>query len=317
VFKDCDLIGPEDPHSHSSSNQSSESALANVKGNDRAPGEVPSCRRVKVGRQTKMIIMQQLLIDTQFLQSLGIMDYSFLLGIHNVSPENFRERPPPVKRTLIPLRRNKLQKDFVSRIQKESLLERIPAKIVHRPWDCGGPNASEETKRQNVKANLDRLAGFYKKKIVNVKDMVQGFERMSETGEAPDVDAQASENSPAPVEKKPSESKRREVQENKAESKKKYISIFHRDHGGIRSDVFEGPPSPLKGKPENPGKKIEKSKRQQIYFFGIIDCLQAYTMEKMAETGLKGIVHDWTKVSSVPPPMYASRFIKFINNVIE
>jgi len=57
--------------------------------------------------------------------------------------------------------------------------------------------------------------------------------------------------------------------------------------------------------------------RQQIYFFGLIDCLQQYTTAKMAETGLKGMVHDWTKVSSVPPAMYASRFLKFIDNILE
>ena len=51
---------------------------------------------------------------------------------------------------------------------------------------------------------------------------------------------------------------------------------------------------------------------------GVIDILMDYTARKYAETAIKAVVAGSSdKVSSVPPPVYSRRFIKFITDRIE
>ncbi|KAL3241629.1 1-phosphatidylinositol-4-phosphate 5-kinase [Nakaseomyces bracarensis] len=74
---------------------------------------------------------------------------------------------------------------------------------------------------------------------------------------------------------------------------------FKQNDGGIRaSDPF------------NNDKKI-------IYFVGIIDCLTNYSFIKKLETFWRGLSHDLSSVSAIPPRDYASRFYEFIEDSIE
>ncbi len=52
----------------------------------------------------------------------------------------------------------------------------------------------------------------------------------------------------------------------------------------------------------------------ELYYFGIIDILQLYTLRKRGETVLKSIIHPPDDISSVSPAFYAKRFVEFIAN---
>ena len=69
---------------------------------------------------------------------------------------------------------------------------------------------------------------------------------------------------------------------------------------------------------EGEGKVEVGSKRgHEIYYVGIIDILQQYTMSKRAETWFKGMFTDTNLISSVDSVRYAKRFIAFIDANIE
>lgn len=54
-----------------------------------------------------------------------------------------------------------------------------------------------------------------------------------------------------------------------------------------------------------------------IYFVGIIDCLTNYSLIKKLETFWRGLSHDLSAVSAIPPRDYANRFYEFIEDSIE
>jgi 1-phosphatidylinositol-4-phosphate 5-kinase len=51
----------------------------------------------------------------------------------------------------------------------------------------------------------------------------------------------------------------------------------------------------------------------ELYFLGIIDILQQYTLRKRGETLVKSLVHPADGVSSVSPSFYAARFVRFLS----
>eukprot|EP01090_Pellita_catalonica_P008475 TRINITY_DN1933_c0_g1_i2.p2 TRINITY_DN1933_c0_g1~~TRINITY_DN1933_c0_g1_i2.p2 ORF type:complete len:102 (+),score=21.17 TRINITY_DN1933_c0_g1_i2:79-384(+) len=55
----------------------------------------------------------------------------------------------------------------------------------------------------------------------------------------------------------------------------------------------------------------------EIYYMGIIDILQRYTMAKRGEHVVKSIRYDSNFISSISPPEYATRFIKFITDCVD
>jgi len=122
VYKDLDYLGvsekqPQNEGSHSP-----------------RPRVIPSCRKIKIGRLMKKILMQQLQVDTMFLQKHGIMDYSLLLGIHNLPAENVQFKPSQRVRTLIPLKRGSSQK------VDEAIITKIKARIKENPYEKNLPS---------------------------------------------------------------------------------------------------------------------------------------------------------------------------------
>jgi len=74
----------------------------------------------------------------------------------------------------------------------------------------------------------------------------------------------------------------------------KRISIFKKDKGGLQSEGAEKP---------------------AIYFLGIIDICQKYNLRKLAETNVRGLVKEKTKISALPPRQYATRFFEFLSSI--
>lgn len=56
--------------------------------------------------------------------------------------------------------------------------------------------------------------------------------------------------------------------------------------------------------------------RREIYYIGIIDILQEYTLWKRSETLVQGLRFDMQRISSVHPTDYASRFLSFMSSLL-
>ncbi|KAL0227954.1 hypothetical protein RCL1_004097 [Eukaryota sp. TZLM3-RCL] len=55
----------------------------------------------------------------------------------------------------------------------------------------------------------------------------------------------------------------------------------------------------------------------EVYFFGIIDILQKFNTRKKFESSAKGLFANSETISCLPPEQYASRFIRFIDRVVD
>ncbi|KAI9837803.1 MAG: hypothetical protein M1819_006737 [Sarea resinae] len=77
---------------------------------------------------------------------------------------------------------------------------------------------------------------------------------------------------------------------------RKYF-YFYSDDGGFRATHED----------DRPG--------QEIYYLGIIDCLTNYGVVKKSEHFLKGLSHNKSQISPIPPEGYGDRFIKFITGI--
>ncbi|RAH43354.1 1-phosphatidylinositol-4-phosphate 5-kinase [Aspergillus brunneoviolaceus CBS 621.78] len=73
--------------------------------------------------------------------------------------------------------------------------------------------------------------------------------------------------------------------------------VFYADDGGFRATHENGQPG------------------EEIYYLGIIDCLTHYGMVKKLEHFFKGLSHDRTQISPIPPESYGDRFINFIKGI--
>ncbi|KAL2860189.1 hypothetical protein BJX68DRAFT_224442 [Aspergillus pseudodeflectus] len=73
--------------------------------------------------------------------------------------------------------------------------------------------------------------------------------------------------------------------------------VFYSDDGGFRATHENGQPG------------------QEIYYLGIIDCLTHYGTVKRIEHFVKGLTHDRTQISPIPPESYGDRFIAFIKRI--
>eukprot|EP00698_Gefionella_okellyi_P000616 TRINITY_DN1054_c0_g1_i1.p2 TRINITY_DN1054_c0_g1~~TRINITY_DN1054_c0_g1_i1.p2 ORF type:complete len:480 (-),score=100.77 TRINITY_DN1054_c0_g1_i1:3343-4755(-) len=77
-------------------------------------------------------------------------------------------------------------------------------------------------------------------------------------------------------------------------SRKRQISIFQQTEGGI----------------QDPGSR-------EVYYIAIIDILQPYNLRKKLETKFKSLRYNRDEISSVEPPFYAERFMKFMRIIAE
>jgi 1-phosphatidylinositol-4-phosphate 5-kinase len=73
--------------------------------------------------------------------------------------------------------------------------------------------------------------------------------------------------------------------------------VFYSDDGGFRATRENGQPG------------------QEIYYLGIIDCLTHYGTVKRIEHFVKGLTHDRTQISPIPPEGYGDRFVNFIRRI--
>ncbi|KAL1962735.1 hypothetical protein VTN77DRAFT_9189 [Rasamsonia byssochlamydoides] len=191
-------------------------------------------RHLEQGPMKKEVFMAQLRRDVQLLQKLKIMDYSLLVGIHDLSRGNEEK-----------LRDKTLQ--------------------VFQP---GGD------REEDLSANL----------------LMRTPSKLENARKARELRMTLKKERPVPLEQTAAKMPDEILDERKN-------LVFYSDDGGFRATHENGQPG------------------EEIYYLGIIDCLTHYGMLKKAENFWKGLSHNRSQISPIPPDAYGERFINFMEGI--
>ncbi|KAI1332287.1 SAICAR synthase-like protein [Xylariaceae sp. FL0255] len=195
-------------------------------------------RHLELGLQKKQLFLQQLQRDVKLLQKLKIMDYSLLVGMHDLrkgNEENLRDKTLQV---FNPGGAGQAEEG----VDPSTILMRTPSKLE-------SARKAREL-RQMIKAERPVPMG-------------QTSDRM------PD-----------------------ELAEGHARG-----GLFYNDDGGLRATHEDNTPG------------------DEVYYLGVIDCLTHYGMIKKIEHFWKGLSHDRTQISALPPEEYGDRFLNFMSGI--
>lgn len=196
-------------------------------------------KHLELGPEKRDPFVEQMERDVELLQKLKIMDYSMLVGIHDLqkgNEENLRDKTLQVFQPGVEFQSEEAQGHAL-----QPPLSRSPSKL--------------ETAR----------------KARELREMIKQ--------EKPVPMGQTAERV------------------NMEESNIRRDFTFYIDDGGYQATHEDNRPG------------------EEIYYLGIIDCLTHYGMRKKIENFFKGLSHDSSQISPIPPEGYGERFIKFITGI--
>jgi 1-phosphatidylinositol-4-phosphate 5-kinase len=85
------------------------------------------------------------------------------------------------------------------------------------------------------------------------------------------------------------------------------MSAFEMNYGGVLSFTQS----------VDQNGQVTVAPQSELYFLGIVDILQQYTVKKKMETTLKGLRFAAEKVSSIATSKYADRIVKYVDSITE
>ncbi|KAJ9145478.1 SAICAR synthase-like protein [Pleurostoma richardsiae] len=195
-------------------------------------------RHLELGLEKKRLFLEQLNKDVRLLQKLQIMDYSLLIGIHDLAKGNEENLRAKTLKVFNPGGEQAAADDF----DPHSVLMRTPSKLE---------NARKARElRQMIKSE----------RPMPMDKSMRGMPDELEEGNKSDL-------------------------------------VFYRDDGGFQATHEDNTPG------------------DEIYYLGVIDCLTHYGIIKKIEHFWKGLSHERSQISALPPDQYGERFINFISGI--
>ncbi|OAA65239.1 Phosphatidylinositol-4-phosphate 5-kinase [Niveomyces insectorum RCEF 264] len=243
-------------------------------------------QHLQLGIVKKRLFLEQLHKDVQLLQRLQIMDYSLLVGTHDLhrgNDENLRDK---------------------------SLQVFDPGRDSNAANSSPYANNNNNNTNTSTYTNANTHAHHANNSSSNVYDNQDSRNHSRDYGDGTDPLPSVLMRTPSKLEH---QRKARELRQmlkserpipigqssNKMpdeldESKQ---SIFYQDDGGFQAT------------------HQNNTSAEEIYYLGVIDCLTHYGIVKKIEHFWKGLSHDRSQISALPPQQYGERFLKFMSGI--
>jgi hypothetical protein len=293
-------------------------------GRNAKPGEsvlkdldlVEQHQKLHLPSNVRSSLLEQIKCDATFLARLGIMDYSFLLGIY----ESEQQQSPEQRRGNV-----KKMDPSSTTIVTDSLLENAARGGNHTP--SGAPLSSSEQTQAHENENENG------KQLAQQQSVIKSEVSLSDTApEENDEQQHPDWNEIGNVAASDDDSiSVTDVIEwcdltNLAESPCEYLFLFPNQHAVLdsslssnqeeipRTNARDHGPSPFSGRPDG---GIVSRNGKQVYYCGIIDMLQHYNLQKNAETLMRMAAgNSLQEISCVDPETYANRFVAFLVTIM-
>ncbi|KAG5651826.1 hypothetical protein H0H81_007258 [Sphagnurus paluster] len=257
-------------------------------------------RILEFGPEKRALLAEQLRRDAEFLKTINVMDYSLLVGIHNMQRGN-RDN----------VRRNTL-KVFSPHLPHTPRLSQKPQghshSYSHHSVHSGSPEANAMRRALYRTSGPERLDEDQLPDAVDPEPLPIAIS-LSEGAEPKHLQTPTPLPTPAhtPTHRPTTSSSsnypgqhrdRASHKEQKRDLAEHFTDrqhfVFYQDEGGMRAtdEVNED--------------------MDTIYYVGVIDILTPYGGKKKLENIWKGLSADRHKISPVPPPEYADRFLAFM-----
>jgi hypothetical protein len=281
--------------------------------------------RLRLGPGRKDAFVGQLAKDAAFLESLGIMDYSLLLGVHHPSAASTAARhvllgtggptvaPVPVGAALL-----ELPPAGVGALAPSSgalppvMLSNPAAAAPCSPLPVGGSGAGAQP--PPVVAMMQAAAADAAQEDDDASSADGSDGTFVQHGDE-DAGASGSDGEPGAVvggRGSGRTGRRQNPRTPRAWTSEELLGLT------LNSDGTIAPPAPTEAAGGGiSGMTAGGVPSDDIYYVGIIDILQQYDMRKMGETLLKSVVLPVGGISAVAPSRYARRFIDFVKALVE
>ncbi|KAI9613517.1 hypothetical protein H4Q26_010124 [Puccinia striiformis f. sp. tritici PST-130] len=257
-------------------------------------------RRIELGPTKKSLFEEQLKRDTLLLQQLGIMDYSLLIGLHDMRRGNSEGLRDDQLRVFQP----------VAEPGGPSSSSAIPnpntATSISSTGGHGAQNATQVPIGAGQSAVLNASASISRRATITRRlHHHHSSTTIPTTIPATNLSTDPQENAASVLRKAIQSSDPQLFSDishhtifvkDRFREKKKFI--FYQDEGGFMASDDHDDGLPV------------------IYYLGIIDILTPYSVVKKFEHFWKGMSHDKDMISAIPPTEYGQRFLNFLFSII-
>jgi len=266
-------------------------------------------------------LFQVLREDTAFLSTYNCMDYSLLLGIHRILPEEllvFNSLGQSLGDLPQPLSVSSAVVEGSPSVTTDEL-EKVFEKKRDQKIEEKREQIAKRARSRKSKKRLDETDVHFAARLVRrQQEKIAKLAKLKEKQELKFLKKQKSEQE---IKDK---SSRTETSASEAEEKTRMSSSLN-DLGEAQDDYNENEPTftfkdplrsadvPVRDGSSAPG----EPDMNELYFVSIIDYLSRYTLKKKAAHFVKRFLWPSNQLSTIPSSQYAQRFTDFMSTVFK